>query len=177
MNLWELPWEDVIFLHILPLLDIRALLNMSITCQDFRHMIQDYFKQIKIFSIETYGPKISSAALDTLLGKLESCQSLNLRGCRSSLTDQILHEALPKNKTLQSIDLSDCITITNHALQTLAVSCTKLSYLSLSGCVWASPPAVSNIVLHCRHITHLDLSGCWGMTDDTVVAISLSCHR
>lgn len=174
-NLWDVP-PEIFFVKILPLLDLKALMILSATCVDMRVKIHDYLNEhMKVMDIARYGSKISQYALESFLTKLECCRQLYLAGCKSSLSDGILEQVFRNNKSLHHIDLSDCISLSNHSLQTLAISASKLTHLSLQGCSRVSPEAVTNIALHCKFIIYLNLAGCWNVNDDTVYAISISC--
>lgn len=176
-NLWLLPWDDVVFLHIFPCLDLKALFCLAGGCSILRQMVHTYLKKMRIVNIGKYGSRFTEQALNFLLGQLCACQKLILKNCKSTLTDSILSLALKNNNMLKHLDVSNCSGLSDHSLQSLSVSCLEITHLSLQNCVWLSPEAITNVALHCIKLKSLDLSGCWHVTDAAIITISLACRK
>jgi len=176
ITLADLPWEDVIFKHIFPSLDLKTLFSIGSTSSTYREMTEEYFKMSKIINIGKHGAKVTEKALGFLLKENKCCQKLILKNCKSSLNCKILEPMLERNRHLVHLDLTQCTSLTNNSLQTLAVNCRKMRHLILRDCVWASSPAVTNIGLQCRELIYLDLSGCWNINDEAVSVISQACN-
>lgn len=177
LPIWSLPWDDVVFSYILPYLDLKSLFVLSGVCKDVRFMVHTYFESMKRVDVQNIGSKLSPVAMKSLLSRVCMCQMLLLKNCKSSLMDSDLEPALERNGRVFHFDVTNCISLSNNVLQTLAVSCSSLRVLILQNCVWVSSEAVSNVALHCNQLEQIDLSGCWHVDDDAITTVSVCCLR
>lgn len=173
----DLPWDDVLFQYILPLLPIQTLFQLrrvsSMTCQ----MIQEYFSQSKEINIARIAGRVTAHAFHILSDNSTNLLRLNLRNSKNWLTDSLLCPVLKCNPRLQLLDLTNCTSVTNSTLQSVAVNCPGLQKLILRDCVWLSPEGVTVIGLYCKDLEAIDFSGCWNVNDESLTVVVSNCKR
>ena len=94
--------------------------------------------------------------------------TLNLTGYKR--VDLFSH-ALPQ---LTSLDLSKC-QVSDAMAQSIAVHCRSLTTLKLNGCISLTTRAALSLCEGCHSLTSLHLTRCGKLTDATLVALSRSC--
>jgi hypothetical protein len=85
-------------------------------------------------------------------------------------------EALAKHCTgLQTINLWRCSAITDGAIEALAKNCTGLQTIHLSYCRAITDGAVKALAKHCTGLHTIDISGCSAITNGAVKALAKHC--
>ncbi|KAJ8604649.1 hypothetical protein CTAYLR_006523 [Chrysophaeum taylorii] len=76
-----------------------------------------------------------------------------------------------------SVNLVDCLSITDSALQAIAANCSNLTNLNVSGCENLTDFALEAIAANCSNLTKLNVSGCGKLTDDVLHALAANCSN
>lgn len=176
-TLFDIPWDDVLFQYILPLLPVQTLFQLRRVCKTSLHMIKEYFSQTKAINIARIGGKVTANAFHILTDENTNLVHLNLRNSKAWLTDDLLIPVLKCNPRLQSLDLTNCTSVSNVVLQCVAVSCLGLKKLILRDCVWLSPEGVTVIGLYCKDLDTVDFTGCWNVNDESLSVLVSSCPQ
>ncbi|KAL4240990.1 F-box/LRR-repeat protein 15 [Mactra antiquata] len=177
VTLFDVPWDDVIFQYILPLLPVQTLFQLRRVSTISLLMIKDYFSQTKEINIARIAGKVTPKAFQILTCDNESLIRLNLRNSKDWLTDELLIPVLKCNPKLQLLDLTNCTSVTNAVLQTTASFCTGIQKLLLRDCVWLSPEGVTVLGLYCKNLDTIDFSGCWNVNDESLTVLVSGCPK
>ena len=177
MTIFELPWTDVIYQYILPMLPVQTLFHLRAVCTTFQRLIQEYFSIAKQLNIARIGGKVTANAFHSLTDESTKLVHVNLRNSKDWLRDSLLTPVLRANDRLQSLDLTNCISISNTTVQIVASFCRELKSLTLRDCVWLSPVGVSALGLNCLQLEQIDLSGCWNVDDESIIVLVKGCSR
>ena len=92
------------------------------------------------------------------------------------LTNDSLKDIFNRHKNLETVDLSDCHSLTAMCLQPLAVQCRDLQRLILKDCHWVSRPSIEYIARHQTNLKSINLTGCWELGDQVIITL-LQAHR
>ncbi|XP_045211718.2 F-box/LRR-repeat protein 15-like [Mercenaria mercenaria] len=176
-NLFDIPWDDVLFQYILPLLPVQTLFQLRRVCKTSLLMIKDYLSQTKEINIARIAGKVTTTAFHILTDENTNLLRLNLRNSKGWLSDELLMPVLKCNPRLQLLDLTNCTSVTNAVLQCVAVNCSGLQKLILRDCVWLSPEGVTVIGLYCKDLEAIDFNGCWNVNDESLSVLVSSCPR
>lgn len=173
----DIPWDDVLFQYILPLLPVQTLFQLRRVSTLSRAMIREYFSQAKEINIARIAGRVTADAFHILSDDNTNLLRINLRNSKNWLSDELLTPVLKCNPRLQLLDLTNCTSVTNTTLQCLAVNCPNLQKLILRDCVWLSPEGVTVIGLYCKNLEAIDFSGCWNVNDESLTVIVSSCRK
>lgn len=176
-TLFDIPWDDVLFQYILPLLPLQTLFQLRRVCTTSLQMIKEYFSKTKDINIARIGGKVTADAFHILTHENTNLVRLNLRNSKAWLTDALLIPVLKCNSRLQLLDLTNCTSVTNAVLQCVAVNCSGLRKLILRDCVWLSPEGVTVIGLYCKDLETIDFTGCWNVNDESLSVLINSCPQ
>ncbi|XP_001626109.3 F-box/LRR-repeat protein 15 [Nematostella vectensis] len=173
---FDLPWEDVVFSHILSHLKLSQVFLLRRVCRTFHEMCSVYFKTSSSldFSGET---RLTSEALRIITRENISLQKLVLKNCKNPLKEDALKDILQRNPRLIVLDLSGCSTLTNLTSFTIAEFCPLLKEIRLSECRWVSPDGIIQVSLCCKDLEIVDLTGCWEITDHSVCSLASFCNK
>jgi hypothetical protein len=176
-TLFDVPWDDVLFQYILPLLPVQTLFQLRRVCTTSLLMIKEYFSQSKEINIARIAGKVTAKAFHILTDENTNLLRLNLRNSKGWLSDELLIPVLKCNPKLQLLDLTNCTSVSNAVLQCAAVHCPGLKKLMLRDCVWLSPEGVTVIGLYCKDLETIDFNGCWNVNDESLSVLVSSCPR
>lgn len=175
-NIFNLPWEDVVFPHIFPCFTIPQLFQLRKVCIFFREACDSYFSWQRTLDCSRISSRLTSNAF-MLMTKSNSClRTLVLKNCKSWLSDDVLVELLKRNTRLCELDLTACSSLTNLALFTLAEFNPDLKVLKLRECRWVSSDAITQLSLCCNSLQIIDLTGCWDVADSCVSSLASCCN-
>ncbi|XP_044275981.1 F-box/LRR-repeat protein 15 [Varanus komodoensis] len=173
----DLPWEDVLFPHILSYLPLRQLVQLQRVSKTFQCLIQRYLTNMRCFDSSQVGPRFPRAAFRSLLKEVVLLQQLALRNCSDWLSDQDLLPVIAQNPGLQQIELSGCAQLSRHVLVAISLSCPGLRQLSLAHCEWVDGLSLRSLADHCRELESLDLTACRQLKDEAICYLVQKCHR
>lgn len=177
VTIFDLPWTDVVFQHIFTLLPVQTLFHLRRVCSTFQQMVREYFSIAKRINIARIGGKVTAEAFHILTDESTNLVHVNLRNSKDWLKDSRLIPVIKNNSRLQSLDLTNCISISNATIQVVASFCKELKSLTLRDCVWLSPEGVMALGLHCMQLEQIDLSGCWNVDDESIIVLVKGCTR
>ncbi|WAQ96892.1 FXL15-like protein, partial [Mya arenaria] len=177
VRLYDLPWEDIVFQYIFPLLPIQTLFQLRRVSRECKHMVQHYFSISRVLNIARIGGKVTAEAFHILTDESSNLLHLNLRNAKDWLNDTLLMPVLKSNARIQTLDLTNCISLSNTSLQVLATHCVELKCLTLRDCVWLSPEGVTVIGLYCKELEKIDISGCWNVNDEALTVLVKGCSK
>ncbi|KAI8374501.1 uncharacterized protein BYT42DRAFT_499638 [Radiomyces spectabilis] len=89
-----------------------------------------------------------------------------MRDISNLTSDHLRWLAESNHKTLQHIDLSECVRISSQGFCQMAVRCVNLQQLFLAYQSGVTNEAMKFIIQNCHRLKELDLSGCRLLTDD-----------
>lgn len=174
-NFFNLPWEDVVFLHIFPHFTIPQLFKFRRVCRFFREACDSYFAWQRSLDCSLVSSRLTVSALTLITTANSSLRLLILKNCKSWLCDNVLVEILKRNSRLHVLDLTACSGVSNLALYTLAEFNPGLRVLKLRECRWVSSDAITQVSLCCTGLEHVDLTGCWEVMDACVSSLASCC--
>ena len=90
------------------------------------------------------------------------------------LTNQSLMDTFNSHRNLETVDLSECHSVTATCLQSLGVQCKQLRRLILRNCHWVTRASLEYIAYHQSSLWSINLTGCWELVDQTIVQILAS---
>ncbi|XP_052262055.1 F-box/LRR-repeat protein 15-like [Dreissena polymorpha] len=177
VTLFDLPVEDVIFQHIFPLLPIQTLFHARCVCRQFQQIVQYFFTVARTLNIARIGGKVTERAFHILTDESSNLVNVNLRNAKDWLQDSLLMPVLKNNQRIESLDLTNCTSLSNTSLQVLVTHCVGLKSLVLRDCVWLDPDGVTVIGLYSNQLEKIDMSGCWNVNDEALVVLVKGCPR
>ncbi|XP_028584354.2 F-box/LRR-repeat protein 15 [Podarcis muralis] len=176
-QLLDLPWEDILFPHVLSYLPLRQLLSLQRVSKAFQSLIQLYLTNMRCFDSRQVGPNIPKAAFCNLLKDNEVLQQLALQNCSDWLSDKELLPVIGQNHHLQQIELNGCVQLSRHALVAISLSCPNLRRLSLAHCEWVDSLSLRSLADHCKELESLDLTACRQLKDEAICYLAQRCNR
>ncbi|XP_067046185.1 F-box/LRR-repeat protein 15-like [Acropora muricata] len=176
-NFFNLPLEDVIFLHIFPHFTIPQLCHCRKVCKFFREACDSYFAWQKSLDCSQVASRLSAKAFSLITQGNSSLRVLVLKNCKSWLDETLLVDILKRNTRLCELDLTACSSLTNLSLFTLAECNSSLKVLKVRECRWVSSDAIIQVSLCCIGLQRVDLSGCWEVTDACVSSLASCCKE
>ena len=176
-SFFDLPWEDVVFVHILPHLSLRQLFQCRRVCKVLKEITDTYFKICRKLDCSEVSCRLTGPAFDLMTKASTHLQCLRLAYCKNWLDQDALRNILKQNPRLQELDLTGCSSLTNLTLFTLTESCRSLKELRLRECRWVSSDAVTQLSLCCTDLEVVDLGGCWEVVDACVASLVSCCTK
>ena len=176
-GLFDLPWHDVIFPHLFTYLPIQTIFKLRAVSQTGYDLVRDYFSVAKVINIARIAGKLNSCAFQTITRDNTNLVHLNLRNAKDWLTDSVLCPVLKENHKIQSLDLTNCITISNSTLQILSMKCPHVQTLILRDCHWLSVEGLSTIALNLDQLEKIDITGCWNVNDESIILLVMNCKK
>jgi len=172
--IFTLSWEDIWLPEILSMLSLEDLFRLRGVCKASYQLINVYFARIKklditnkrTFTLEGY----QTVALDN---GGNSLRHLILSGAKF-LTNDSLKQTFSQHTNLETVDLSECHSITAACLQPLTVQCKQLKRLVLKNCHWVTRASMEYMAHHQTSIITVNLTGCWELVDKTIVQLLAS---
>eukprot|EP01034_Spumella_vulgaris_P030362 gene30362-37564_t len=102
--------------------------------------------------------------------------SLNLSQC-FTLSDSILTDITKNCTRLQRVDLSGCSQITDKSIIATASRNPSLQRINLSECHAISDKSILALTANCKQLTHIDVFNCYKLTDTALHAVALNCSE
>jgi hypothetical protein len=178
-TLLDLPWEDVIYRHILNRLDWKTLFNLRQVSRECKHLVEDYFSVIRVldFSKPCMASKMNAVIFGLFVDNCHSVKILLLPSTGDWLTDSLLVPFLESNTKLKVIDLTECSSVSNGSMHALSLYSHQLKKLVLKDCHWLNGAALSGIAMNCTDLEYVDLTGCWIVNDEALASLLMHCKK
>ncbi|XP_033739084.1 F-box/LRR-repeat protein 15-like [Pecten maximus] len=173
LSLFDLPWEDVLFRKVLPLLPLTSLFKFRTVSWMSKELITNYFSQTKSLNLCQVAFRMTPSAFHIMTDSNNSLEVIVLRNAKDWLSGNLFKPLIHKSPKLIKVDLTNCQTINNVCLQALAGTCKNLKELYLRDCHWVSVEGIKTLSLNCKNLEKLDLTGCWEVNDSAVVVIAI----
>ncbi|XP_058153954.1 F-box and leucine-rich repeat protein 13 isoform X1 [Dasypus novemcinctus] len=140
---------------------------------------------------------LGDASIVKLSERCPNLNYLNLRNCEN-LTDigiehlvnifplisldlsgtNISNEAFCKGSlSLEHLDISYCLQLSDEIIKALAVYCISLTSLSIAGCPQITDSAMETLSAKCHYLHILDISGCILLTDQILMNLERGCKQ
>lgn len=167
----NLSWEDIWLSEILDLLTLEDLFRFRATCKAAYQLVNLHFNRIKRLDVTNK----RTFTLDSyqICTRGSNLRHLVLSGAKF-LTNDSLKETFNEHKNLETVDLSECHSVTAVCLQPLAVQCKQLKRLILKDCHWVTRASIEYLAHHQNSLMTINLTGCWELTDHTIVQLLAS---
>ncbi|CAH1799963.1 unnamed protein product [Owenia fusiformis] len=175
-SLIDLPWEDVVFRHILPRLRMSSIFKLRTTSRDYLEMVDGFLINMRTLDLSK-DLKFNKRAFELVTKGNSSLRKLILKNTKDWLTDSVLVAVIMNNSRLLTIDLTSCTCITNASLIRIGNSCRNLEQLYLRDCCWITTSGLNAIAMNCPNLTKLDIKGCWNLSDEDVQMIVMMCGK
>ena len=129
--IFTLSWEDIWLPEILSMLNLEDLFRLRGVCKASYQLVNIYFSTIKKLDI-TNKRNFTLEAYQIVVGNGSNLRHLILSGAKF-LTNESLKSTFLQHTNLETVDLSDCHSVTAACLQPLTVQCKQLKRLVLKG--------------------------------------------
>ncbi|XP_071741420.1 F-box/LRR-repeat protein 12-like [Rutidosis leptorrhynchoides] len=161
--------------------------SFALTCVAFRDMRNSSRKCLKIRCSTTTTITDDSIAstiiidpsiIDKLVSRHTKLETLTL-GCLSNcrhITYSCLTSLLNYGSTLHSLDLNDCLRITDTGLSLVASACPLLSVISLN-LTSVSDHGLEILSKSCEFLKEVNLEDCMCITDDGICFLNQNCRQ
>ena len=174
-QLYDLPWEDLVFSHILPKLNLADLCRLRQTCKTMQKCITGYFSVMKHLELTYTGPRFTARHLQRITEDSRNIQSLDLSAAKRWLDNKDVLAIVCNNQCLESINLHGCSFLKVGLLQEVGISCRGLRRADLGDCHWVTTADLLQLAAECPQLNHIDLAGCWNLSDDTFLELMQLC--
>lgn len=175
VTLLDIPWEQVLCRHVLPHLSFQELFRLRSVSRQFCELIDVHFSLLFTITTAKYSDTFSATAFSILSGRNFCVKELVLSNAKDWLTDDSLLPVVQNNPLLRTVDLTNCLGISNASLYAIGVNCRNLRWLSLRKCVWVSPAGMLSLITNEQPLEYIDLSGCWNLDDEAVSQLVQYC--
>lgn len=181
-------WQYVDFFNFQTDISSNVVENLASRCREFlkairlencRWVTDDSIKtlfkscvNIEILNLK-HCVKLTDYAFAGLQGSLIKVTNINLESCL--IGDRTILAISKGCPNLESIDISWCKNVTNHALEELVVSCTNLKYFSSRGLTTMNNSVLTKISINCINLTHLNINNCSNVSDDGLISVANGC--
>lgn len=173
LGLFDLPWEDVLFRNVLPVLPLTTLFQLRSVCQTAKELVTQYFSQTKCLNLCQVAFRMTESAFHIMTDFSYSLEVIILRNAKDWLSNGLFLSVIYNAHRLVKVDLTNCQSINNMCLEALSGSCKDLRELYLRDCHWVSVEGIKAIALNCLNLEMLDLTGCWEVNDNAVVVLAI----
>ena len=169
----DLPWEDVVCKRIFTYLSVSEICLLKFVSRQYLDLVETYFKVCRELDLSSCGRKsvFTAANFASIASTCESLRELNLSGCKRWLDDRLLIPVLEGNMSLNKIDLTGSLDVTDEAIKVLALNCKVLQELVLTECRWLTSDALLVVGLECMHLKVLVLRGCWNIDNESLSTV------
>lgn len=168
LDLFDLPWDDILIPYILSYLSLKDLFNLRTCSSCSKELVNAAFAKVKSIVWPRNNSKNIAQAFRILSKHCHSLREINLAKC-SWLTNDLLTNMLQHNNRLTSINLNECTNITASSLQPAILKCKRLRSLKLSKCIWITIGAVEAFTLHQSNLEDVDISHCSTISERCLV--------
>uniref|UniRef100_A0A2M4AE97 Putative leucine rich repeat some n=1 Tax=Anopheles triannulatus TaxID=58253 RepID=A0A2M4AE97_9DIPT len=175
LTLFDIVWEDVLYVKLFPLLSLKDLFNLRCCSKLSKTFVDNGLRRLRNINLSGNNSPSVELAFGVLTENCRNVQVINLARC-NWLQDSILYPFLQHNRRLTKINLSECLNITSRALQPVIIACKQLTTLKLSHCHWLTIGALEALTLHQTNIQELDISYCAALNERCISVFLLNCR-
>lgn len=176
VSIFDIPWQEVLCRHVLSHLNLPTLFSLRLVSQKFCSLVDLHFSLVFTINTSTYADCFSSAAFTVLTSRNSFLKKMILCNSKDWLSDVSLLPVIQNNPLLDTIDLANCLSISNASLYTIGAYCHKLRWLSLRGCVWVTSDGMLPLIANQQPLEYVDLSGCWNLDDEAIIQLVQYCN-
>ena len=176
LNLFEIPWNDIIFPYILRDLSWRDLFRLRSTSQTAQQMITEYFRSLSVIDLCSVSRRFTAQSFETVSTNCRNIRILNLCCCKW-VTTSLLLPVIQNNPNIVVLDICGCYELTNDILHKMATNCRSLKTLKVKDCHWVTSDAITDIGLNCPLLEDVDLGSCWEVSDDSAIDLIMNCKN
>lgn len=172
-----LPWEDVVFQHILTRLHLPEVFRLRAVNSQFLDCVTQYLTTCKSLNLTMVGPYFRAEAFQLVTRDAYCMQRLVLRHAKDWLVDSLLMPVFGVNCRLQHVDLTCCTSLTCASIEKVAVHCKGLQQLFLRDCHWLTNEGVLVVAFNCPQLEKLDIGGCWQVNNSAILTLAKFCKQ
>ncbi|XP_030625860.1 F-box/LRR-repeat protein 7 [Chanos chanos] len=110
---------------------------------------------------------VSNEAVFEVVSRCPNLEHLDVSGCPKvtciSLTQEATLQLSPlhgQQISIRYLDMTDCFSLEDEGLRTIAAHCPRLTHLYLRRCAYLTDDAMRQLALHCPAVRELSLSDC-----------------
>nr|XP_053657513.1 F-box/LRR-repeat protein 15-like isoform X4 [Cherax quadricarinatus] len=182
LQLLDLPWDDVVFQHIFPYLNVEDLCCLREVSKGFQKLFIDYMSTCK--KLDLSDCTMTNQYFQKITENCTNLQWLSVAKC-SWLSDEPLIALFNRNLHLHHVDLSACSGLTSAALQSdlqhistanssdvdiqtleqFFCKFSRLKVVELDKMELLTDVGLHHLATNCTHIETLSVAGCWKLTD------------
>ena len=118
---------------------------------------------------------LTDASMSVLLSHAVYLRELNLAGCDKVSDGTLLALQANNIDSLQWLDLTECISLTDHGVEALGDATPFLQHLSLAGCTGITDEAFKELVFGCQVLEWLSIAYCPQLSDRALELIGTGC--
>jgi len=171
--IFTLSWDDIWLPEILSMLSLEDLFRLRGSCKPAYQLVNTFFTQIKKLDL-TNKRTFTLEAYQIVVGNGYNLRHLILSGAKCLTNDSLKETFVQHTRNLETVDLSECHSVTAACLQPLAVQCKQLKRLVLKDCHWVTRASMEYMAHHQTSIITINLTGCWELVDKTIVQLLAS---
>ncbi|KAK8753090.1 hypothetical protein OTU49_002421, partial [Cherax quadricarinatus] len=194
LQLLDLPWDDVVFQHIFPYLNVEDLCCLREVSKGFQKLFIDYMSTCK--KLDLSDCTMTNQYFQKITENCTNLQWLSVAKC-SWLSDEPLIALFNRNLHLHHVDLSACSGLTSAALQSdlqhistanssdvdiqtleqFFCKFSRLKVVELDKMELLTDVGLHHLATNCTHIETLSVAGCWKLTDSGLKKVVNHCLK
>ncbi|XP_053657512.1 F-box/LRR-repeat protein 15 isoform X7 [Cherax quadricarinatus] len=157
LQLLDLPWDDVVFQHIFPYLNVEDLCCLREVSKGFQKLFIDYMSTCKKLDL-------SDCTMTNQYFQKSDLQHISTANS-SDVDIQTLEQFFCKFSRLKVVELDKMELLTDVGLHHLATNCTHIETLSVAGCWKLTDSGLKKVVNHCLKLKLLNIQNCPRVTE------------
>ena len=177
LNLFDLPWQDVVYLHIFPKLHLTDLFRLRVASKTSHRCITWYLAVMKQLSLTYTGPKFNTDHLTAITRTSYMIQDLDLSAAKQWLQNDIVINIIRQNTSMETINIRGCVMLRLGLLEAIGMYCKQLKKANFGSCIHITDQEVLKMTQECTKLEHLDLSGCWNINNNTIIRTVHMCKQ
>ncbi|XP_052864502.1 uncharacterized protein LOC128271106 [Anopheles cruzii] len=175
MSLFDIAWEDVLYVKLFPLLSLKDKFNLRCCSKLTKSFVDHGFRRMREVNLSGNNSPTVAVAFEVLARNCRNVRVLNLARCHW-IDDSNLFPFLQDNHRLSKINISDCPKVTTRSMQPVIIACKQLTTLKLAHCHWLTIGAIEALTLHHTKIQELDVSYCATLNERCISVFLLNCR-
>ncbi|XP_050078265.1 F-box/LRR-repeat protein 15 [Anopheles maculipalpis] len=175
LSLFDIVWEDVLYVKLFPLLSLKDLFSLRCCSRLAKTFVDNGLRRLREINLSGNNSPQLELAFAVLAENCRNVRVINVARC-NWLQDSVLCPLLKFNHKLTKINLSDCLNITPRSMQPIIIGCKQLTTLKLSHCHWLTIGAMEALTLHHTKIQELDISHCAALNERCITVFLLNCR-
>ncbi|XP_042232030.1 F-box/LRR-repeat protein 15-like isoform X4 [Homarus americanus] len=164
LQLSDLPWDDVIFRHIFPLLKVADLCHLQGVSKDFQQLYIDYMCSCEKLDFSEC-TMTNSSLQKVLVVNCKNLQTLLVGNCGNWFSMGCWQVITQHQSQLRHINTASCWDINDRTLGEFFHKCNKLRVIELNKMELITDTILHYLATNCPHLEHLNVASCWYITD------------